>query len=881
MQKIYPFKFLDSYQRVDKDFFFGRDDEIEELYQMIFQTRILVLYGTSGTGKTSLIQCGLANKFQIYDWLALYIRRGGNIISSLDKALCDETNEVFSHKEKNEFIIWDLPKKIQAVYKASFRPIYLIFDQFEELYILGTKEEQGQFIKIVKDILAVEQPVKIILSIREEYLGYLYEFEKEVPQLLRKKLRVEPMNLEKVNDVTKGINDYKDSMVKIKTDEIVEFTKEIFERLKGKEKTLTIELPYLQVFLDKLYINKTKDKYHQTEALLSLEDLKNIGDIGDVLQNFLEEQVKKISDESSSDKKVEPETLWKILSEFCTLEGTKKPVSKKELITELKSEINKKVIENAVNTFENERLVKKSEDEELYELAHDSLALKIAEKRSEDDIAKLEVKRIIESKTALKELFTEKQLNFIEPYLNKLEFTDEEKKLIDDSKKAARRKRIRRRVGWFSIGFFIIIGFIIMGIIGQTKLEKTLLNRDIEKIVVKITSANTNFVRVRDLEEKDPTLALQLDKEAMFLMDSVCILKDSLRNKSYGIMSRFRNITDFREKKYNNLDTTYRVKDSLIRAQAESLAEKDYALYKNVPPENPDDAIFDKRFVNGIFPNKNKDSIFKVWYAKEGRLDSIKSHGQIAQVVFPSDSNRAMVLYKNGTVAYWDSLGVYHPIGDTNRITSIAPIKYIKIGYKILSTLNTKKIVEWNLNGTIRKSEVIKENKDKPVIYRKDIQFKDSVVSIAISPSRAKIFTASYKGMGVIWSADTSNVVLDTAKVVFSLNQDTILCSAFSNNGKMIITGSTDHTAKIWNAENGNPIKTLNGHIGPITSVAFSANDSMVYTGSMDKTFRRWKLPPMDSILNSNPLRWNKTLCFDSLFIRNIIDANSSRNPNK
>ena len=147
MQKIYPFKFLDSYQREDKDFFFGRNDEIESLYQMIFQTRILLIYGTSGTGKTSLIQCGLANKFQTYDWLALYIRRGGNLLSSLDKTLCRESDEVFAYVEQMDPEIKDLTAKIEAVYKASFKPVYLIFDQFEELYVLGTKAEQQQFIR--------------------------------------------------------------------------------------------------------------------------------------------------------------------------------------------------------------------------------------------------------------------------------------------------------------------------------------------------------------------------------------------------------------------------------------------------------------------------------------------------------------------------------------------------------------------------------------------------------------------------------------------------------------------------------------------------------------------------------------------------------------
>ncbi|MCD6565185.1 MAG: ATP-binding protein, partial [Bacteroidales bacterium] len=82
-----PFKFLDSYTKEDKDIFFGRDREIEEMYQKVFESKMLLVYGISGTGKTSLINCGLANKFEDSDWLPVSIRRGKNIIASLVQGL--------------------------------------------------------------------------------------------------------------------------------------------------------------------------------------------------------------------------------------------------------------------------------------------------------------------------------------------------------------------------------------------------------------------------------------------------------------------------------------------------------------------------------------------------------------------------------------------------------------------------------------------------------------------------------------------------------------------------------------------------------------------------------------------------------------------------
>ena len=234
----------------------------------------------------------------------------------------------------------------------------------------------------MREILDVEQPVKIILSIREEYLGYLFELEKEVPQLLRKKLRVEPMSIDKLTHVINGINNFELSNVKFNTSELDIITQGIFDKIKGTKKTLFIELPYLQVFLDKLYFETTKDSSHKTEALITTAVLNRIGDIGDVLRNFLEEQVKCISDNLSVKyKNVSVETIWKILSPFCTLEGTKEPISKYHLADCLPA-LDESLINEAVELFVSSRIVNYDENENIYELAHDSLALSIAAKRT-------------------------------------------------------------------------------------------------------------------------------------------------------------------------------------------------------------------------------------------------------------------------------------------------------------------------------------------------------------------------------------------------------------------------------------------------------------------------------------------------------------------
>src|SRR5512133_2571374 len=172
MQKS-PFKFLDSYSKEDRDIFFGRDNEIEELHSRVFQSRILVVYGISGTGKSSLINCGLANKFNDSDWLPVSIRRGININESLKNNLFKNSLDVASSKRSTDTI-----KLLKSLYLDHFKPVFLIFDQFEEVFIFGSKPERDDFVATIKRIIDSDLQCRLIFSIREEYLAGLTEFEK-------------------------------------------------------------------------------------------------------------------------------------------------------------------------------------------------------------------------------------------------------------------------------------------------------------------------------------------------------------------------------------------------------------------------------------------------------------------------------------------------------------------------------------------------------------------------------------------------------------------------------------------------------------------------------------------------------------------------------
>jgi len=279
-EKEYPFKYLNAYGRNDKDFYFGRNEEVEQLYEMASQTDLLLLYGVSGTGKTSMLKCGLANRLELSDWFVLTIRRGANINLSLGKALNaaigNDTEYIDDHHDmENETDNTRLVRQIKTSRLKHIKPIYLIFDQFEELYILGNKQEQNEFYQTVKQVLALNLSVKIIIAIREEYLEHLHDFEQVVPGILQKRLRIEPMTLDKIREVLQGINNPEKSLVTLQKGEKDKFIETVYDQL-HKEKD-RIDLSYFQSLMDKLYLSLTNnDEKRDKEAVFTCASLEKL-----------------------------------------------------------------------------------------------------------------------------------------------------------------------------------------------------------------------------------------------------------------------------------------------------------------------------------------------------------------------------------------------------------------------------------------------------------------------------------------------------------------------------------------------------------------------------------------------------------------------------
>ncbi|MCB0630162.1 MAG: ATP-binding protein [Saprospiraceae bacterium] len=287
-----PFKFLDAYDKEDQDRFFGREKETAQLYNAVFASNLTLLYGGSGTGKTSLVNCGLANKFYPSDWLPVFVRRESNINLSLPKAI----EQYLERGRPSDFTEWPLPDQVQRLYLDHYRPVYLIFDQFEELFILGSQTEQQEFYRSIAQLLKAGLQAKIILIVREEWIAHLNEFEKVLPTLFDNRLRIEQMNDRNIARVISGMTRQADHPT-IKIEDPQTTISQIISNLRDKHHR--VDLTNLQVYMDRLYRTRQANTVSGQTIVFDPVLVEQVGRIDNVLGTFLEEQMTLLEDKLS------------------------------------------------------------------------------------------------------------------------------------------------------------------------------------------------------------------------------------------------------------------------------------------------------------------------------------------------------------------------------------------------------------------------------------------------------------------------------------------------------------------------------------------------------------------------------------------------------
>jgi energy-coupling factor transporter ATP-binding protein EcfA2 len=197
--------------------FFGRDNQIDRLLELLQQTRFMAVVGPSGCGKSSLIKAGLMAdlegglmSYAGARWEMAEMRPGNRPFAAVADALLKEEplrSRLLSQSSPNpEAVIGFLraalrvgPMGLVEVLRESILPpdtnYFLLVDQFEEIFAArqeGAVDETDAFVALLLATAAQrELPIYIVLTMRTDWLGECPVFQ-GLPEEINKSLFLTP-----------------------------------------------------------------------------------------------------------------------------------------------------------------------------------------------------------------------------------------------------------------------------------------------------------------------------------------------------------------------------------------------------------------------------------------------------------------------------------------------------------------------------------------------------------------------------------------------------------------------------------------------------------------------------------------------------------------
>src|SRR5918999_1131243 len=209
-QRQSPYQGLNPYREEDADFFFGRERETWLVIANLFAATLTLLYGSSGVGKSSLLEAGVVRSLrQRHDLLVVSFRDWQSnpidgLKASITHAAWRDANETLDLGDS-----LPIADYLEECSGRLNRQIMVLLDQFEE-YFLYHPHESGTFaIEFPDAVNRLDLPVSFLVAIREDSLAKLDHFEGRIPNLFDNYLRLDHLGHDAaVEAIEKPIEQY-------------------------------------------------------------------------------------------------------------------------------------------------------------------------------------------------------------------------------------------------------------------------------------------------------------------------------------------------------------------------------------------------------------------------------------------------------------------------------------------------------------------------------------------------------------------------------------------------------------------------------------------------------------------------------------------------
>lgn len=177
-----PYKGLARFEPEDKDFFFGRTSEADELLVRLAR-RMVIIVGPTGSGKSSLVFGGLVPKLSPQQWMVASFRPRFNPLESLVEALTSLTSSRGDPDLIDRWLDWlrdrsaNIFRILDILRKDSDRRLLVIADQMEEAFTLCKDDRQRKVFFDVISCIANDFDARacFLCTLRSEFTGRILE----------------------------------------------------------------------------------------------------------------------------------------------------------------------------------------------------------------------------------------------------------------------------------------------------------------------------------------------------------------------------------------------------------------------------------------------------------------------------------------------------------------------------------------------------------------------------------------------------------------------------------------------------------------------------------------------------------------------------------
>ena len=226
---------VQPYKTSDQQLFFGRDEDIENLHDFILLEKMVVLFGKSGYGKSSLLNAGIVPLLQAdsqpeaFRFRPLEVRftdydekHAVSPLETLTRLIADIPADPagdFLTGTGMEDSLWIQLKRRQSAGNGRF---VLLFDQFEEFFSYPPAQQEV-FRRQLAELLFTDIPqslrqqqdtlddearrylsrpmnVKAVFAIRSDRMSQLDSLKDTLPAILHKRYELRPLTTEQASD---------------------------------------------------------------------------------------------------------------------------------------------------------------------------------------------------------------------------------------------------------------------------------------------------------------------------------------------------------------------------------------------------------------------------------------------------------------------------------------------------------------------------------------------------------------------------------------------------------------------------------------------------------------------------------------------------------